>query len=249
MDQVLHLRATAGDIGAYVFLCGDPSRVAAISKYFDEQREVSSARGYVIHSGKLSGMRVSVVASGIGGPSTAIAVEELIALGARTFLRVGTCGSLQEHVKIGDTVISTAAVREEGTTRQYIALEYPAVASWDVVQSLVQSCRLSKAKFHIGLTHCKDAFYSELPEYTADPEGTERRWAGWTRGNVLSTEMEASTIYVIASMRGCRAGAILHVVGSTIDGNLIAKAPDIEPVLKIAISAMNQLIEKDLPRA
>ena len=249
MDKVLHLRATAGDIGAYVFLCGDPSRVAAISKYFDEQREVSSARGYVIHSGRLSGMRVSVVASGIGGPSTAIAVEELIALGARTFLRIGTCGSLQEHVKIGDTVISTAAVREEGTTRQYIALEYPAVASWDVVESLVQSCRLSKAKFHIGLTHCKDAFYSELPEYTADPEGTERRWAGWTRGNVLSTEMEASTIYVIASMRGCRAGAILHVVGSTIDGDLIAKAPDIEPVLKIAISAMNQLIEKDLPRA
>lgn len=249
VDKVLHLRARPNDIGAYVFLCGDPSRVAAISKYFEEQREVTTARGYVIHSGKLSGVRVCVVASGIGGPSTAIAVEELIALGARTFLRVGTCGSLQPHVKIGDTVISTAAVREEGTTRQYIALEYPAVASWDVVQALVHSCQALKSRFHIGLTHCKDAFYSELPEYTADPEGTERRWQGWTRGNVLCTEMEASTIYVIASMRGCRAGAILHVVGSTIEGNLIAKAPDIENVLKIAIAAMNQLIERDLPRA
>jgi uridine phosphorylase len=145
VDKVLHLRAGSNDIGSYVFLCGDPTRVAAISKYFDEQREVSTARGYVIHSGKLSGVRVSVVGSGIGGPSTAIAVEELIALGARTFLRVGTCGSLQEHVKIGDTVISTAAVREEGTTRQYIPLEYPAVASWDVVQSLVQSCQFMKA--------------------------------------------------------------------------------------------------------
>ncbi|MGB2628655.1 MAG: nucleoside phosphorylase [Candidatus Acidiferrum sp.] len=249
MDKVLHLKATAADIGAYVFLCGDPSRVAAISKYFDEQREVSTARGYVIHSGKLAGERVSVVASGIGGPSTAIAVEELIALGARTFLRVGTCGSLQSNVKIGDTIISTAAVREEGTTRQYIAVEYPAVASWDVVQSLVQSCRRAKAKFHIGLTHCKDAFYSELPEYTADPEGTERRWNGWSRGNVLCTEMEASTIYVIASMRNCRAGALLHVVGSTIEGNLITKAPDIEPVLEIAIAAMNLMITNDLPRA
>lgn len=249
MDSVLHLKATTSDIGAYVFLCGDPGRVAAISKYFDEQREVSTARGYVIHSGKLAGERVSVVASGIGSPSTAIAVEELIALGAKTFLRVGTCGSLQEYVKIGETVISTGAVREEGTTRQYIAVEYPAVASWEVVQSLVQSCRAAKTKFHIGLTHCKDAFYSELPEYTADPEGTERRWNGWTRGNVLCTEMEASTIYVIASMRKCKAGAILHVVGSTIEGNLITKAPDIEPVLKIAIAAMSQMITNDLPRA
>jgi uridine phosphorylase len=249
VDNVFHLRAGSNDIGAYVFLCGDPSRVAAISKYLDEQKEVSTARGYVIHSGKLSGVRVSVVASGIGGPSTAIAVEELIALGARTFLRVGTCGSLQEHVKIGDTVISTAAVRDEGTTRQYVALEYPAVASWEVVQALEQSCRAVKAKFYIGLTHCKDAFYSELPEYTADPEGAERRWSAWTRGNVLCTEMEASTIYVIASMRKCRAGAILQVVGSTIEGNLIAKAPDIEPILKIAIAAMNHLIERDLPRA
>ena len=245
MDKVLHLRATASDIGRYVFLCGDPGRVAAISKYFDEQREVSTARGYVIHTGKLSGTRVSVVASGIGGPSTAIAVEELVMLGARTFLRVGTCGSLQKHVKIGDTVISTAAVREEGTTRQYVALEYPAVASWEMVQALVQSCHEAKAKVHIGLTHCKDAFYSELPKYTADPEGTERRWLAWTRGNVLCTEMEASTIYVIASMRKCRAGAILHVVGSTIEGNLIAKAPDIEPVLLLAISAMKQLMLKD----
>jgi uridine phosphorylase len=248
VDNVLHLRAGSNEIGAYVFLCGDPARVSAISKYFDEQKEVSTARGFVIHSGKLSGVRVSVVASGIGGPSTAIAVEELITLGARTFLRVGTCGSLQEHVKIGDTVISTAAVRDEGTTRQYVALEYPAVASWDVVQALEQSCRVLKAKVHIGVTHCKDAFYSELPEYTTDPVGTERRWAGWTRGNVLCTEMEASTVYVIASLRKCRAGAILHVVGSTIEGNLIAKAPDIEQVIKIAIAAMNHLIEKDLPR-
>lgn len=249
MDKVLHLKATANDIGAYVFLCGDPGRVAAISKYFDEPREVSTARGYVIHAGKLAGERVSVVSGGIGGPSTAIAVEELIALGAKTLLRVGTCGSLQGSVKIGDTVISTAAVRDEGTSRQYIAPEYPAVASWEVVQSLVHACRAARAKVHIGVTHCKDAFYSELPEYTADPEGTERRWNGWTRANVLCTEMEASTIYVIASMRKCRAGAILHVVGSTIESNLITKAPDIEPVLKIAIAAMNQLITNDLPRA
>ena len=245
MDKVLHLRAAAEDIGAYTLLCGDPGRVAAIAKHLDEPREVSAARGYVIHSGKLAEQRVSVVGSGIGGPSTAIAMEELIALGARTFLRVGTCGSLQNYVAVGDTVISTAAVREEGTTRQYVALEYPATASWDMVQALVYSCKSVNAPFHIGLTHCKDAFYSELPEYTADPEGTERRWASWTRGKVLCTEMEASTIFVIASLRGCRAGAILHVVGSTLDGTLISKAPPIDGVLKIAVDAMRSLIESD----
>lgn len=246
MDKVLHLRATPQDIGSYVFLCGDPGRVAAIASHLDEPREVSTARGYVIHSGKLAGQRVSVVGSGIGGPSTAIAVEELVALGARTFLRVGTCGSLQKNVAVGDRVISTAAVREEGTTRQYVSLEYPAAASWDVVQALVESCRSANAPFHVGLTHCKDAFYSELPEYTADPEGTERRWAAWTRGNVLCTEMEASTIFVIASMRGCRAGAILHVVGSTIDGTLITEAPPIDGVLKIAVASMKRLIEGEV---
>jgi uridine phosphorylase len=245
VDNVLHLRATAEDIGSYVFLCGDPSRVAAIASHLDDACEVSTARGYVIHSGKLAGQQVSVVGSGIGGPSTAIAVEELITLGARTFLRVGTCGSLQKRVAVGDTVISIAAVREEGTTRQYVSLEYPAVASWEVVQALVGACQTAKAPFHIGLTHCKDAFYSELPEYTADPEGTERRWAAWTRTNVLCTEMEASTIYVIASMRGCRAGAILHVVGSTIDGTLITEAPPIDNVLKIAVAAMTELIKSD----
>ena len=140
MDQVLHLRATPEDIGTYTFLCGDPGRVAAIANLLDEPREVSAARGYVIHSGKLAGKRVSVVGSGIGGPSTAIALEELIALGARTFLRVGTCGSLQNDVELGHTVISTAAVRDEGTTRQYVPVEYPAAASWDVIQALVRSC-------------------------------------------------------------------------------------------------------------
>ncbi len=245
MDQVLHLRATPEDIGAYVFLCGDPNRVTAISKLLDEPIEVSTARGYVIHAGKLAAARVSVVGSGIGGPSTAIAIEELIALGARTFLRVGTCGSLQDSVAIGDTVISTAAVRDEGTTRQYVSIEYPAAASWDVVHALVQSCESLKAPFHIGLTHCKDAFYSELPEYTADPEGTKNRWQAWARGKVLCTEMEASTIYVIASLRGCRAGAILHVVGATHAGTLISEAPPIDGVLKIAVVAMKRLVENE----
>ncbi len=249
MDQVLHLRATPEDIGSYAFLCGDPGRVAAISKLLDEPREVSSARGYLIHSGTIAGARVSVVGSGIGGPATAIALEELIVLGARTFLRVGTCGSLQDYVGLGDTVISTAAVRDEGTTRQYVSIEYPAAASWDVVHALVQSCETLKAPFQIGLTHCKDAFYSELPEYTADPEGTKNRWAAWARGRVLCTEMEASTIYVIASLRGCRAGTILHVVGATHAGTLISKAPPIDGVLKIAVAAMKRLIEYDARHA
>ena len=249
MDQVLHLRATPDDIGAYVFLCGDPGRVAAIAHLLDEPREVSTARGYLIHCGKLAGKRVSVVGSGIGGPSTAIAVEELFALGARTFLRVGTCGSLQDYVGLGDTVISTAAVRDEGTTRQYVSIEYPAAASWEVVHALVQSCESVNAPFHIGLTHCKDAFYSELPEYTADQEGTKNRWIAWTRGRILCTEMEASTIYVIASLRGCRAGAILHVVGTTHDGTLISKAPPIDNVLNLAVAAMKRLIASDSGRA
>lgn len=245
MTQPYHLQATSDELGKYVLMAGDPGRIPVIAQLFDETQEISSSRGYHIHSGFLEGVRVSAVSTGIGCPSTAIALEEMIALGAHTFLRIGTCGSLQPHVRSGDAVISVAAIRDEGTTQQYVPIEYPAVANFEMVSQLIGASEEAGIRFHAGITHCKDAFYSEMPENTAHPSLTELRWATWGRAQALATEMEAAVLYVLSSMRGCRGAALLCVVGSTIDGELISDKSGVQKVVDVGIEAIRRLIQHD----
>ena len=136
-----HVRLKSGDVGRYVLLPGDPGRCEQIASYLDGARPVAYNREYRTYTGTLLGEKVSVTSTGIGGPSTAIAVEELVKVGADTFIRVGTCGGMNENVLPGSIVIASGAIRAEGTSREYLPIDFPAVAHHQVVCALEQAAR------------------------------------------------------------------------------------------------------------
>ncbi len=216
MNKEFHIKCGKGDIAKIVLLPGAPERSRLISEYFDESREVARNREFWTFTGRVDGIPISVTSTGIGCPSTAIAVEELIRCGAKVLIRVGTSGSLQDFVAIGDLVIATSAVRDEGTSRQYVPVEYPAVADIDVVFALKRAAQKLGYRHHLGIVHTKDSFYSELPDTSPIYEDVKKRWNTWINANVLATEMESSTLFIISSIRGVKAGTILAVVGSII---------------------------------
>jgi len=155
-----HIQCKPGDVAPYVLLPGDPDRVARISKYWDERREVARHREYVTHTGKYKGAPISATSTGIGCPAAAIAVEELLRVGAHTFIRVGTTGAIQPEIKVGDLVISRAAVRLDGTSKQYVRVEYPAVAHHEVVLALIEAAETLGVRYHVGITASTDSFYT-----------------------------------------------------------------------------------------
>jgi Uridine phosphorylase len=203
-----HIMCGVGDIAKYVLLPGDPRRVERIASLFDEAHKVAEYRGYVAYSGKVDGIGISSCSTGIGCPSAAIVVEELVKIGAETFIRVGTTGALQPDIEIGDIIIATAAVRADGTTRSYLPVEYPAVANLEVVSALLQACRKMEKKAHLGIVLTSDAFYSEN-------NGATLRFS---EANVLSVEMECSAIFTLTGLKGLRSGAILAVDGNLVKG-------------------------------
>ena len=203
-----HIMCGVGDVAKYVLLPGDPRRVEIIASFFDEAHKVAEYRGFVTYSGKVDGIGISACSTGIGCPSTAIVVEELVKIGAETFIRVGTTGALQPDIEIGDIIIATAAVRADGTTRSYLPVEYPAVANFEVVSALFQSSRKMKKKVHQGIVLTSDAFYG-------GNNGTTLRFG---KANVLSVEMECSAIFTLAGLKALRAGAILAVDGNLVKG-------------------------------
>jgi len=202
-----HIMCGIGDVAKYVLIPGDPRRVEIISSFLDESRKVADYRGFVTYTGNKNGVGISVSSSGIGCPSAAIAVEELARVGARTFIRVGTTGALQKDVQTGDLVIATAAVRGDGTSKNYVPLEFPAVADLTVVTSLLQAARKSRLKTHFGFVLSSDAFYE-------NHENLRR----WSKFGVLSVEMETSVIYTIAALKKLKAGSILAVDGNPLLG-------------------------------
>src|SRR5216684_2641067 len=161
-EKKYHVGLGRGDVGDYVLVPGDPFRTPLIAKYLDDAREVAFSREYRTFTGTLGGTTVSAMSTGMGGPSVAIAIEELNELGVHTFLRVGTCGAAQPEIKMGDLVIGLGAVRTEGTPNGYVPLEYPAVASLDVVNSLVDASKAAGAPYHVGVIRSVDALYSDL---------------------------------------------------------------------------------------
>ena len=155
-NKEYHIDVAKGEVGKYVIMPGDPKRCAKIAKYFDNAELVADNREYVTYTGYLDGVKVSVTSTGIGGPSAAIALEELVNCGADTFIRVGTCGGMDLDVKGGDIVVATGAIRAEGTTREYVPIEFPAVANLDVVNSLVQAAKNLDETYHAGVVQSKD---------------------------------------------------------------------------------------------
>ena len=205
MNLQPHIMCGVGDVADYVLLPGDPKRVERIASFFDEAKKVADYRGFITYTGKVDGIGITACSTGIGCPSTAIAVEELTRLGVNTLIRVGTTGALQLNIDVGDLVVATGAVRSDGTSRAYMPIEYPAVADFDVVSALLTASKGSSIKVHRGIIQSSDAFYA----------GNNDESAKLTEGNVLSIEMESSTLFTLASIKRVKAGTILAV-----DGNL-----------------------------
>ncbi len=245
-----HIGLKKGDIGKYVILPGDPKRTELIAKFFVDVKEVAFNREFRTFSGYIEGydgkkIKVATTSTGIGCPSAAICIEELANIGGEVFIRVGTAGSLQKHVKLGDIVISLAAVREDGTSRQYVPLSYPAVASIEVVNALVEAAKKLKYKYHVGIVHCKDAFYTEeFGEHNyvfPMKEYNEFLWKVWQRSNVLATSMESSALFVISSIRKLLVGEVLAIIGSTWAKSPVIKKVGIEEAIKVALEAIKIL--------
>ncbi|MGB9593820.1 MAG: uridine phosphorylase [Anaerolineae bacterium] len=250
MDEVqYHIQMKKGDVGRYVLLPGDPGRCALIAERFENAVLVAQNREFTTYTGTLDGVKVSVTSTGIGAPSTAIAVEELARIGADTFIRVGTSGGMQLEVKPGDLVIGTAAVRDEGTTIQYIPLAYPAVASYEVVNALIEAAEKRQVRYHVGILHSKDSFYGQhLPETMPAADYLLSRWKAWLRGNVLASEMEASTIFTVCSIKRLRAGCIVLAAANQEIAKLEGKREvvhDLTNLIDVAVEGLRVLIRRD----
>ena len=211
--EQFHLKCRQGDVGGYCLLPGDPARCELIAKYFDCPEFFGSNREFTIWRGTLCGKRVSVCSTGIGGPSSAIAVEELAACGVHTFIRVGTSGGINLKVRSGDAVIASGAVRQDGTSHEYAPPEFPAVADFEVVSALAAEASSLDIPYHVGVVQSKDSFYGQhSPTRMPVASAINAKWEAWKRIGVLVSEMEAAAIFTVAASLGLRAGAVFHVI-------------------------------------
>lgn len=253
-ERQFHIRAAAGEVGRYVILAGDPARVPKIAALLDDACQVACNREYNLYTGYLDGEKVSVCSTGIGGPSAAIAVEELVKCGADTFIRVGTSGGIKLDVTGGDLCIATAAVRSEGTSHEYLPDGYPAAADFCVVSALAQAaeglCDGSLGNnFHVGVVHSKDSFYGEVePESSAVPDKLLDSWRGYEKCGCLTSEMECAAIFSVCLLRGARAGAVLTALWNVerskrgLPDNI---TDDSTRAIRCAVNAVKLLIAKD----
>lgn len=245
-SEEFHLKIKPGDVGRYVILPGDPGRCERIAQRFDHPRKVAANREFTTYTGTLDGVAVSVVSTGIGGPSAAIALEELVHCGAHTFLRVGTAGGMQPDVLGGDLVIATGAVRMDGTGTEYAPIEFPATAHFDVVQALQQAAAASGQRFHIGTVQCKDSFYGQHePENMPVSADLLQKWDAWLKCGALASEMESATLFVVAAVRRVRIGTVLLVLGNQTRramGLEDIQVHDTSACIDVAVGALRRLI-------
>ena len=221
-----HLKCKEGDVSKYVLLPGDPKRVLKIVEFFDKAEKVAENREMLTYRGTYKGLDLTVTSTGMGCPSAAIALEELANIGAEVFVRIGTCGTLKEGINYGDIIIPTAAIRAEGTTKEYIEPEFPAVADLDVLNSLIASAKENNIPHHVGINRTHDAFYEHLDNMLRWGNiFKDKRMSTWP-SPVVSSEMECSAVFLIAHLRGLKAGAVLAV--NTLEPlNKIVEDPDL----------------------
>lgn len=208
--RVDHLGLEPGSAGL-ALVTGDPNRAAVIAQLLGAQH-VSDRRGLACYVAG-GDPPLAIVGSGIGGPAMAIVAEELAMLGIRAIVRLGTCGALQPGVRPGHLVVSSACVRDDGTSRAYVDQAFPAAAEPRLTALLAEQAGVTGSPVHLGITHCKDAYYLEKAGMVADSERARARWQALRSAGVLATEMEAAALFVVASLRGIAAGAILIAVG------------------------------------
>jgi len=247
-----HIELAPGDVGKYVFLPGDPGRCEMIANYFDEPQFVTRHREYETWTGYLDGEKVSVTSTGIGCPSAVIALEELVNIGAHTFMRVGTSGSMQDHIKPGDLGVISAAIRDEGTTSHYLPIEYPAVADFGITQALWEAAVKSGLTTHLGVSQSKDSFYGQhAPERMPVAKRLQERWDAWMGGGAICSEMEAAGLYIVSQVLRVRATGIMMIMGHPDQSPMSAEeweASKVDHVLPVAIEGMREIIRRDKAR-
>lgn len=206
-----HIKCKEGDIAPTVLLVGDPNRISLITKYWDRAKEVANNRGLPVWTGTYKGKAISVATSGMGCPSAAIVVEELINIGAKTIIRIGTCGALKKGIKPGDIIIPFAAIRAEGTTKEYIEEIFPSVADSEIVSALVKSAREKNITFWTGVNRTHDSFYEPIANMLRWAQlSLDKRTKDWAYP-LVSSEMECSAVFLLSMLRGVKAGAVLAV--------------------------------------
>ena len=244
-----HIGLKQGDVGKYVILPGDPKRCVKIAAYFDDAKLVADNREYITYTGFLNGEKVSVTSTGIGGPSASIAMQELVNVGADTFIRVGTCGGMDINVKGGDVVIATGAIRMEGTSKEYAPVEFPAVANLDVINALVSSAKNLGYSYHTGVVQCKDSFYGQhSPDVMPVSYELKNKWEAWKRLGCLASEMESAALFIVASFLKVRVGSVFLTVANQEREKLNLENPvvhDTEKAIKTAVEALKILIASD----
>jgi uridine phosphorylase len=244
-----HTQVGPGDVGRYVLLPGDPKRCQKIAAYFDDARLVADSREYVTYTGTLDGVPVSVTSTGIGGPSAAIAIEELSKVGADTFIRVGTCGGMQENVCGGDIVIASGAIRMEGTSREYAPIEYPAVPDVTVLNALITAAKKKQVTYHAGVVQCKDSFFGQHePEVMPVSYELQNKWEAWLRMGCLASEMESAALFIAGSFLRVRVGSCFLVVANqerAKKGLPNAQVHDTQLAIVTAVEALRELIRED----
>ena len=245
-----HIHCNKGDVGRYVFLPGDPGRCQSIASYFDNHVHIGMYREYNIYTGTMLGQKVSVCSTGIGGPSASIAMEELAAIGADTFIRVGTCGGIAMDVLPGDVVVATGAIRYEHTSLEYAPIEFPAVPDFDVTAALKAASESLGSRTHTGVVQCKDSFYGKnSPEKSPVYYDLLQKWESWKRLGVKASEMESAALFVVAAALGVRCGSCFHAVWNQERekaGLAMPMTEDTTGAVKVGIEAMKRIIAADL---
>jgi uridine phosphorylase len=241
-----HLQVNSGDVAPTVLLPGDPGRVPVVAELWDEARHVATNREYATYTGVYRGAPISCTSTGIGCPSTAIAMEELARTGARTFIRLGTCGTFQDDVANGDIAIFDSAARYDGASRLYAPLELPAVASHEVVSAAIDVGRELGYRCHVGTTRSGDAFYARHPQPGSSFSGYwqsdwREHFEDLKRMRVLAAEMEASVIFVLARVWGLRAGGISVVVDNVLEVSSAESGFDPEQLFALSAESIERL--------
>ena len=249
LEKQFHINCVQGDVGRYCILPGDPGRCASIAALFDNAVLVSQNREYAIDTGPLLRDKVSVCSTGIGGPSAAIAMEELTAIGADTFIRVGTCGGIDLEVQSGDIVVATGAIRHEGTSREYAPIEFPAVSDIGITNALIEAAKAMGKTCHAGVVQCKDSFYGQhSPARMPVSYELLNKWEAWKRLGVKASEMESAALFVVAAALHVRCGSCFHVIwnqereAAGLDQNM---SEDTSAAVRVGVEALKLLIQRD----
>lgn len=248
-EKQYHINLSQCDAAKYAIICGAPERVPDIASKLEQPQFIAKNREFTTYCGYLNEEKILVTSTGIGGPSAAIAIEELNNIGVNTIIRVGTCGGMQLDVVPGELIIASSAVRMDGTTKEYAPVEFPATANFEVTTALKESCDKLSLKYQIGTVQSKDSFYGQHnPNDTAVAQTLLNKWEAWKRCGVLASEMECSTLFVVAAIRKIRAGAVLQTIWNQeradagINDNNVFNTGD---AVITAVEAMKRIITAD----